>query len=205
MAASYLDVIYGDSVPPLQVMHRHRDHWAAVVALGRTGTNAPRTSSAGRLFDAVAAIVGLRDAVSYEGQAAIELEQRVSPSERGGYPVPETGATPLLDAGRELIRCVVEDVRAGIEVGRIAARFHYGLAAAVVRAVQSVAAKTGLGTAALSGGVFQNVVLLERVVAGLEAAGLRVLVHSRVPPNDGGISLGQAAIAAARDRAAANG
>jgi len=203
MAASYLDSVYGDAVPALPLLHRHEDSWAQVVAVARGGTNAPRTSSVGRLFDAVAAIVGVRDVVSYEGQAAIELEQRVDPDERGGYPVPAVGTTPLLAVGRELVRCVVEDVVARVEAGRVAARFHRGLADAVVLAVQAVADRTGLATAALSGGVFQNVVLLDRVVRGLEAAGLRVLVHSRVPPNDGGISLGQAVVAAARDRATA--
>jgi hydrogenase maturation protein HypF len=202
MAAAYLDAVYGDAVPDLDVVRRRRSRWAAVVALARTGTNAPRTSSAGRLFDAVSAIVGLRDVVTYEGQAAVELEQRVLPEERGGYPVAAEVGTALEAAGRELVRCVVDDVLAGVEVGRIAARFHNGLADAVVRAAQSISERTGLGTVALSGGVFQNLVLLDRVVSGLEGAGLRVLVHSRVPPNDGGISLGQAAVAAARDRAA---
>ena len=201
MAVSYLDAVYGDAVQELALLDRHRDQWAPVVALARSGPNAPQTSSVGRLFDAVAAIVGLRDVVTYEGQAAIELEQRVDPSERGGYQVPAAEATPLLEAGRALIRCVVEDVRSGVDVGRIAARFHHGLARAVVLAVQSVAARTGLSTVALSGGVFQNLVLLDRVFSGLEVAGLRVLVHSRVPPNDGGVSLGQAVVAAARDRA----
>jgi hydrogenase maturation protein HypF len=202
MAASYLDAVYGDAAPQLPLMRRHEHRWRQVVSLARTGTNAPRTSSMGRLFDAVAAIVGVRDVVSYEGQAAIELEQRVDRHERVGYPVPAAGPTPLLEVGRELVRCVVQDVISGVDVGRVAARFHHGLADAVVLAVQAVAARTGLATTALSGGVFQNVVLLDRVVSGLEAAGLRVLVHSRVPPNDGGISLGQAAVAAARDRLA---
>jgi hydrogenase maturation protein HypF len=85
----------------------------------------------------------------------------------------------------------------------VAARFHHGVAGAVVAGCLAARDATGLEAVALSGGVFQNVLLLEAAVAGLEAAGLRVLLHGRVPPNDGGISLGQAAVAAARDRAGA--
>jgi hydrogenase maturation protein HypF len=94
----------------------------------------------------------------------------------------------------------VDELEAGVTPPLIAARFHNGLAAATVAACRSLREATGLGTVALSGGVFQNLLLLERTVAGLEQAGFRALVHSRVPPNDGGISLGQAAVAAARAR-----
>jgi hydrogenase maturation protein HypF len=198
MAAAYLDEIYGDAVPDLPVLRRHERHWPAVVALARTGTNSPRTSSVGRLFDAVSAILSLHDRITYEGQAATALEQRADADELGGYPVGATGSNPLRDVGRGLVRCVVDDLLSGVDPGRIAARFHHGLAGAVVRSTESVRDSKGLATVALSGGVFQNVFLLERVVRGLEQAGLRVLVHSRVPPNDGGISLGQAVVAAAR-------
>ncbi|MFR9775716.1 carbamoyltransferase HypF [Micromonospora sp. MS34] len=202
MAAAYLDEIYGDAVPDLPVWRRHERRWPAVVAVARTGTNSPRTSSAGRLFDAVSAILGLRDRVTYEGQAAIAVEQLAHPDERGGYPVEAAGPVPLLDVGRGLVRCVVDDLLANVDPGRIAARFHHGLADAVVRAAGAVRERTGLATVALSGGVFQNVLLLDRVVSGLERDRFRVLVHSRVPPNDGGISLGQAVVAAARPAAA---
>ncbi|MFU8871609.1 carbamoyltransferase HypF [Micromonospora sp. SL4-19] len=205
MAAAYLDEIYGDALPDLEVLRRHERQWPAVVALARSGTNSPRTSSVGRLFDAVSAILGLRDRVSYEGQAAIALEQRAQPDERGGYRIDPSGPVPLAGVGRQLVRCVVEDLRAGVDRGRIAARFHHGLADAVVRAAVAVRESTGLTSVALSGGVFQNVLLLDRVVCGLEAEALRVLVHTRVPPNDGGISLGQAVVAAARHRADPSG
>jgi hydrogenase maturation protein HypF len=203
MAAAYLDAIYGDALPDLAVVRRHQDRWAVVVALARTGTNSPRTSSAGRLFDAVSAICGVRDSVTYEGQAAVELEQRVEMDEHGAYPATLVDGPPLVIAGHDLVRCAVEDLMSGVDVGRVAARFHNGLAGAVTRAVLRAGEGTGLETVALSGGVFQNLVLLERVVRELEDAGLRVLVHSRVPPNDGGICLGQAVVAAARDRAGA--
>ncbi|MFI6326772.1 carbamoyltransferase HypF [Micromonospora chersina] len=203
MAASYLDEIYGDAVPDLPVRRRHERQWPAVVALARRGTNSPRTSSAGRLFDAVSALLGLHDRVTYEGQAAIAVEQRADRDERGGYRVEAAGPVPLLHVGRALVRCVVDDLLAGVDPGRIAARFHHGLADAVARAAVAVRERTGLATVALSGGVFQNVLLLDRVVSELERDGFRVLVHSRVPPNDGGISLGQAAVAAARVAATA--
>ncbi|MEV0804843.1 carbamoyltransferase HypF [Micromonospora sp. NPDC050200] len=201
MAVAYLDEIYGDAVPDLAVVRRHERRWSTVVALTRSGTNSPRTSSAGRLFDAVSAILGLRDRVTYEGQAAIALEQRARLDERGGYRVEAVGPVPLVDVGRGLVRCVVDDLLADVDPGRIAARFHHGLADAVVRAAEAVRESTGLTSVALSGGVFQNVLLLDRVVCGLETKGFRVLVHSRVPPNDGGVCLGQAVVAAARHRA----
>ncbi|MEV4399337.1 carbamoyltransferase HypF [Nonomuraea sp. NPDC049607] len=201
MGVSYLDAIYGDEPPDLPFVRRHRDRWAAVAALARTGTNAPVTSSAGRLFDAVAAIAGLRDRVLFEGQAAIELEQLAEPGERAAYPAALSTGPELVVSGTDLVRGAVEDLLAGVPTPLVAARFHNGLARALLRAVQALRERTGLRDVALSGGVFQNVVLLERMETGLREAGLRVLLHSRVPPNDGGLSLGQAAVAAALDPA----
>ncbi|MFC5746241.1 carbamoyltransferase HypF [Actinomadura rugatobispora] len=203
MAAAYLDAAYGDDRPELEVVRRNRERWPAVVAMARSGVNAPATSSAGRLFDAVAAIAGVRDRAGYEGQAAIELEQRADPGERGAYPVTVTGGATLVLKGTDLVRGAVDDVRAGAGAGVVSARFHNGLARSVVETARTLRERSGLETVALSGGVFQNMLLLERVVAGLEDGGFRVLVHARVPANDGGISLGQAVIAAARDRAGA--
>jgi hydrogenase maturation protein HypF len=172
--------------------------------VARSGTASPPTSSAGRLFDAVAAILGVRDAVNYEGQAAVELEQLADPAEPAAYPARVAGAgSGLLLVGTDLVRAVVDDLEAGVAPPLVAARFHNGLAAATVAACQALRETTGLEAVALSGGVFQNLLLLERVVTGLEGHGFRVLVHSRVPPNDGGISLGQAAVAGARTRSRA--
>ena len=172
------------------------------MALARSGTAAPPTSSAGRLFDAVAAILGVRDAVNYEGQAAVELEQLADPDERSAYPagVAPTDGGLLRLTGADLVRAVVEDLEAGVAPSLIAARFHNGLAAATVTACEAIGEERGLGTVALSGGVFQNMLLLERTVTALDQRGFRVLTHSRFPPNDAGISLGQAAVAGARDR-----
>ncbi len=213
MAAAYLDAAYPDrrdgrrdAVDGLGVAARHEDSWADVLAMSRRGINAPVTSSAGRLFDAVAALTGVRDSVSYEGQAAVELEQRaaaawaaVPPS--GAYRAAITPGAPLTVAGAGLFRAAAEDLLDGQPVDVIAARFHHGVAAMIVEVCLLLRESSGLGTVALSGGVFQNVLLLETAAGRLEGSGFRVLTHSRVPPNDGGISLGQAVVAAARDRA----
>jgi hydrogenase maturation protein HypF len=211
MAAAWLDAALGGQVPErLAVVGRHLGRWERVVALARSGTASVATSSAGRLFDAVAAILGVRDAVNYEGQAAVELEQLADPAEPAAYPARVAGAGSgdgggLQLAGTDLVRAVVEDLDAGVAAPLIAARFHNGLAGATVAACQALGEATGLEAVALSGGVFQNLLLLDRVTTGLERRGFRVLVHSRVPPNDGGISLGQAAVAGARDRSHATG
>jgi hydrogenase maturation protein HypF len=151
----------------------------------------------GRLFDAVAAIAGFSPRISYEGQAACELEAAASPTEPGAY-VFDIGESTI-DAA-PVLRAVVADIRRGVPVELIAARFHNGVAATVVAACQRLREATGLNQIALSGGVWQNLLLLERTVQGLEGAGFRVLVHHQVPANDGGLSLGQAAVAAARLR-----
>jgi hydrogenase maturation protein HypF len=192
MAAAYLDAAYPDGdQPELGVRQRNADQWAAIVSMARKGVNAPATSSAGRLFDAVAAILGVRDLINYEGQAAIELEQLAAPGETGSYP-----ASPTTD----LIRAIVEDLTAGVPADVIAARFHNGVADLIVATCGTLRDQTGLGTVALSGGVFQNLRLLSNVVDQLERRQFTVLTHHQVPCNDGGISLGQAAIAAARDQ-----
>ena len=169
--------------------------WRAVSEMVRTGLASPVTTSAGRLFDAIAALCGLRTQVTYEGQAAIELEAACDPAERGSYELPVDGG--VLDA-RPLVLTAARDVEHGVPAGVVAARFHHGLADATAVACARAASDLGIGTAVLSGGVFQNRRLLERTARGLRAAGLRVLVPERLPANDGGIAYGQAAIAAAR-------
>jgi hydrogenase maturation protein HypF len=205
MAASYLRAAYGDDLPgDLAVTARHRDRWDHVLAAVAAGVNAPLTSSAGRLFDAVAALLGVRDTVTYEGQAAIELEQLAAPAVSDRYRASLSETEPFTISGADLIRSVVDDLRAGEPASWIAAHFHAGIARAIADACQRTRASTGLPTVALSGGVFQNVLLVHATVSRLEAAGFTVLTHHRVPPNDGGISFGQAVIAGARDRAAAS-
>ena len=201
MAAVYLDAAFGGSPPDgLAVARRNQRLWPGVLAMARRGVNAPLTSSAGRLFDAVAAILGVRDEINYEGQAAVELEQLADPAERGAYRAPAEpgpGPGPFVVAGADLVRAAAEDLVAGVAPPVIAARFHNGVADLILDGCVLLRERHGLRTVALSGGVFQNLLLLESVAARLEAAGFGVLVHARVPCNDGGISLGQAVVAAA--------
>ena len=201
MAAAYLSAAYPDGPPDgLDVIRRNADRWDDVLAVARSGVNSPLTSSAGRLFDAAAAVLGVRDTINYEGQAAVELEQLADPAELAGYPAGIEEGDQLRVLGADLVRAVVDDTRGGVAPAIVAARFHNGVADAIARTCAILRARTGLGVVALSGGVFQNLLLLERTASRLEAGGFRVLVHGRVPPNDGGISLGQVAVAAARDR-----
>jgi len=196
MACAWLGETFGaaPALPAALAGAVERRDWAAVGELARSGLASPPTSSAGRLFDAVAALCGLRPEVTYEGQAAIELEAVCDPAERGAHPLPVAGG--VLDA-RVLIEAVAADLAGGVPVAVVATRFHHGLADATVQACREAAVAAGTELAVLSGGAFQNRRLLERTQAGLVAAGLRVLVPRRLPPNDGGISFGQAAVVAA--------
>jgi hydrogenase maturation protein HypF len=172
-----------------------------VLSAARAGVNAPLTSSAGRLFDAVSSLLGVRDVVSYEGQAAIELEDVADPAERGSYVVPVSDDPVAKVEVAHLIRAVTEDLVRGTQVAVLAARFHNALADIVLTVCRRLRELHGLSTVALSGGVFQNALLLERCLQRLEGNDFGVLTHRQVPPNDGGISLGQAAVAVARLRA----
>ncbi|MEV0065770.1 carbamoyltransferase HypF [Amycolatopsis sp. NPDC050768] len=192
MAAAYLDAA---NIQVTALRARHEDQWEDVLHLARTGLASPLTSSAGRLFDAVAAVLGVRDEINYEGQAAVELEQLADPAERTAYRCEQT---PAGVSGVDLLRAVVEDLDHGTPRPVVAARFHNGVAEAITETCTRLRDTTALTTVALSGGVFQNLLLLERTVESLEDKGFRVLTHSRVPTNDGGISLGQVAVAASR-------
>jgi hydrogenase maturation protein HypF len=203
MAAAHLSAAYGDAIPPgLAVVERHRRDWGPIVRMTRTRAVSPLTSSAGRLFDAVAAILGVRDETRYEGQAAIELEQRADPTERRAYRAGIDDGDPITVRTSELVRAATDDLLAGVAPETIAARFHNGVASAIAVVCTALRARTGITTVALSGGVFQNLLLLERTMDLLDACRFRVLTHVRVPCNDGGISFGQAVVAAARDRSA---
>jgi len=161
---------------------------------------APLTTSAGRLFDGLAALLGLRTRAGYEGQAAMLLEQAIDPDERGAYPLPLSRATghgprrldwePMLDA-------VIRDRAAGVAVPKMAARIHRGLSNGIAAAAVELCAAAGIEQVVLSGGCFQNRVLTEWSVGALHRSGLSVILHRQVPPNDGGIALGQVAIARA--------
>ena len=170
--------------------------WHPIAELARSGLASPTTTSMGRLFDAVAALAGIRSEVNYEGQAAIELEAACDFTEPGAYPISVSGA-PLVIDPRETIRAVAADVAAGATAGAIARRFHRTIARATVDACIALAADLATDVVVLSGGVFQSRLLLETVSDELSIAGLRVLVPDRLPVNDGGIAYGQAAVAAA--------
>jgi hydrogenase maturation protein HypF len=167
--------------------------------------NTPLASSAGRLFDAVAALAGVRDRVSFEGQAAIELEGlATSTSAEDPYPFELHSPasewsleSPLIVDTRALIRAVVDDAEHGVEAGRIARRFHSTLVAIIAAVCTRIGEATGIGDVVLSGGVFLNALLTHEAATRLVGDGFRVHRHRLVPPNDGGLSLGQLAIAAA--------
>ncbi len=148
----------------------------------------------GRLFDAVASICDVRQTVNYEGQAAIEFEAMADAGEQGVYEFATSSEYRVSAA--PVIRAVVADVRSGVPTPVISARFHNGLALMVRSVCESIRDQRGLNEVALSGGVWQNVTLLSKTLAQLRKAGFTVYIHRLVPPNDGGIALGQAVIAA---------
>ena len=247
MAAAYLDAAFPDGLPgEPDVARRNQDRWDSVRTLARKGINAPLTSSAGRLFDAAAALLGVRDTINYEGQAAVELEQFADQTElarlpgvggtagaaeaggsveaivaaeevagmraggppaggspaggspAGGYRASLSGDEPFQVAGADLILEAARDLTHGTAPAIIAARFQHGIVRLIEDGCATIRDRHGVETVALSGGVFQNLTVLGGAVTRLEARGFRVLTHSRVPCNDGGISLGQAVVAAAR-------
>ncbi len=168
------------------------------------GLNSPLTSSCGRLFDAVAALVGIRGVISYEAQAATELEMLANPPEADNamgrpyrYSIERENGCFLVRLAA-LLEDIVGDVEAGISPAAISTRFHGTVASIVREMCSSIRDEHNLNQVALSGGCFQNRLLLRLVVAELHGEGFKVLLHRRVPPNDGGIALGQVAVAAHR-------
>lgn len=163
-----------------------------------TGLNAPETSSIGRLFDAVAALIGVREVINYEAQAAIELEQWVVEDLEATYAwkLPSKFELPLAVDPAPVIQAIVYDYRRQVPPWVIATKFHNAVADLAGQVAALLRESTGVNRVALSGGVWQNVNLLGRAVAVLRGAGFEIYLHRRVPPNDGGISLGQAAVAA---------
>ncbi|HVO41086.1 MAG TPA: carbamoyltransferase HypF, partial [Aggregatilineales bacterium] len=163
-----------------------------------TGFNAVPTSSMGRLFDAAAALAGVRQTITYEAQAAIEFEALFDDGIADSYPFtlvePAAPDAPLIIDPAPCIAAIVDDVQRGVPPSTIAARFHNAAADIVARVVVYSREREGLNRVALSGGVFQNVVLLARTLDRLARHGFEVYTHQKVPPNDGGLALGQAVI-----------
>jgi hydrogenase maturation protein HypF len=169
---------------------------AVVCEMLSRGINSPLTSSAGRLFDAVASLIGLRQRTGFEGQAAMELEFIADRSVAGSYPfsVDQTNSTAVIDPA-ETVRAILRDHEEGVPCSAIASRFHNTMAEIMV----AVAKIAGEEKIALSGGCFQNKLLTELAVTRLRSEGFKVYWHQRIPPNDGGIALGQLAALAAQE------
>jgi hydrogenase maturation protein HypF len=174
-----------DLPPALEICAQDR---SILLAQIERKINAPLTSSMGRLFDAASALIGVRQAATYEGQAAIELEASADPAETEAYPFEIKD--DLILAG-PLWQTLLADWREGTQVSTLAARFHNSIVRLAVELCQQVRAENGSATAALSGGVWQNRFLLERAVQALNKEGFHVLTHQKLPPNDGCIALGQ--------------
>lgn len=209
MACAWLKAAFGE-VPdlPLSFLGRlDRDMWSLLERAIEARVNAPVCSSAGRLFDAVATIVGLRDEAAYEGQPAVELEGAAARvlAPVGGEPA-EPWPFDLVDGDGEdpfevrfapAIVAIAEALAGGAGTTGVAARFHATVVGAIAAGAERARERTGLGTVALSGGTFQNAIVLERSIDALSERGFEVRINVAVSPNDGGIALGQAAVAAA--------
>jgi hydrogenase maturation protein HypF len=200
MALSYLYLHLGEGMRELDFCRRLPTQEVEVVrGLLRSGFNSPLASSLGRLFDAVSSLLGLRDEITFEGQAAMALEMAAEEGWEGSYDYEaETGPDGFIVDPIPIIAGILSDLEAGVAMPRIAASFHNTVSHFLSEAAQRMAAETCLDQVVLSGGVFQNAFLLERLRRELMDAGLRPIVHQRVPPNDGGIALGQVAIVNAK-------
>jgi hydrogenase maturation protein HypF len=203
MAIAQLISLYGEEEEvlklPLGAVRRSGERNVRLIGrLVDLGLNTPPTSSAGRLFDAVAALVGVPGSrrTTYEGQAAVELELAANGPAGRGYPFQLRAEGEGWVVGtRETVAGVVEDLLAGREAGEISSRFHRTVAEMVVAGCEEIREREGASAVALSGGTFQNLLLTEQVVELLRGRGFTVYRHRRVPTNDGGLSLGQAMLA----------
>ena len=199
MALAHLHHAFGGWDPELAPVKAATEGERRIIARQiERGVNALPTSSIGRLFDAVASLLGVRHRARYEAQAAIELEALAAPGNHGHYPVELAGGEPVVVDPAPLIRGIVRDLALRIPVPIIAARVHLTVASMIVTVAERVRDRTGLHRVVLSGGVFQNVSLLQRAGPLLARSGFTVFSHHIVPPNDGGIALGQAVVAHAR-------
>jgi hydrogenase maturation protein HypF len=200
MAVSHLYRAYGPQYRDikLQVVEQHMDKIGIMEQMIQQSVNAPLTSSCGRLFDAAAAMLNLRYKVSYEGQAAAELEMLLEPEETDDSTYPfeiiKDEGSPWLLPVKPIIRSLVHEILEKIPPSRISRKFHNTLAALFIKVCKDIREQTKINSVILSGGVFQNLNLLHQVKSGLEILSFKVYVHEQVPTNDGGLSLGQALI-----------
>jgi hydrogenase maturation protein HypF len=197
MALSYLREAFGAEIP--EALARFggvgERQVALVDAMIARGLQTVATSSCGRLFDAVAVMLGLASEVSFEGQAAIALETAIESGVEERYDFEVKDDAALVVDLRPMIRGIARDVACGRRVGVVAARFHNTVSAAIVEVCCRIRRSDGLSRVCLSGGTFQNVYLVGRTAVELRGLGFGVFLHAMVPANDGGISLGQAVIA----------
>jgi hydrogenase maturation protein HypF len=199
MALAYLFEAFGDMAMELEldwIKRRDLQKCGVLKRMIERKVNSPRTSSMGRLFDAVSSLLSVRDTVNYEGQAAVELEMLATPEDRKEYPFEILEEVrPMVVDPTEMVRGVVQDLILGHSRSRISGKFHRTVARLVVETCRKMRLETRLDRVVLSGGVFQNMLFLTLVSHGLQEAGFEVYTHHLVPTNDGGISLGQAVIA----------
>ena len=199
MAASYLFMVFGEKMLDIELpMFREIDakKLTFVQDMIVKGVNCPRTSSMGRLFDAVAAMIGIRYTVAYEGQAALELEMIADDGESGSYPFEWVSEDGYQILPHQIIQGVVWDIEKHVSPAVISARFHQTIIRMATALCRVIRQDSGLNRVTLSGGVFQNAILLKGLIRELSADRFEVFSHSLVPTNDGGISLGQAVCAA---------
>jgi hydrogenase maturation protein HypF len=203
MGISYLMAAYGEAFEELDLPLLHQtkpQDRAVIVQMLNANLNSPSTSSLGRLFDGVAALLGVRGQVAFEGQAAMELEMICDGGNHPGYEISWSESAVRQIHLSPLIKGVVNDLIDGRPEAHISARFHATLVDLFARMCHTLRDETGIDNVALSGGVFQNMIMLNRLSQRLETMGFEVLTHKRVPANDGGIALGQAVVAAQRPK-----
>ncbi|KPK22096.1 MAG: carbamoyltransferase HypF [Nitrospira bacterium SG8_3] len=202
MALSYLHKTYGEelfNLPIKFVRDLKREDANIVFQMITKGVNSPLTSSCGRLFDAISSLIGLRQKIAYEGQAAMELEMRQNLREKGKYPwAIEEKKGHLILLTSDIIKSAVEDIKAGISRGIISRRFHNTLIDMFTGTCIRLREASGIDHVAMSGGAFQNVTLLNGLSRSLTSKGFKVFTQKVVPSNDGGLSLGQAVCAGLR-------
>ena len=199
MAYSYLYSIYGPKAKTLDIDFNQRmdcNSLSIIEKMIDKNINSPLTSSCGRLFDAISSLIGIKDEISYEGQAAMELESFCSSGITEGYKFRTYKEEEkfIIDP-QEIFINIIKDLKKGLDKKIIAAKFHNTVAEFTVDLCGKIRENTGINGIALSGGVFQNKYLTEKVIFSLEDKGFKVYIQRKVPPNDGGISLGQAVVA----------
>ncbi len=200
MAISYLYAAFNENLWNLDlplIKQIERQKIKIIVEMMVKGVNCPQTTSLGRLFDAVAAIAGIRSQVNFEGQAAMELEMLANDSSDSIYDIQWTSQMPIKIQPQTIINGVVQDIQNGLSLNEISVKFHQTLIVLFSEICITIRRNDDLNRVVLSGGCFQNSVLLSGLIGQLEAHNFEVYAHRQVPANDGGIALGQALVAAA--------